>query len=109
MSKVILETSLLDANEITWCTTLHAEAGVHIVKTSTGFGTRGASEDDVRIIASALAAVTARTGVCYGIKASGGVRTRAEALRFVEAGATRLGTSSGAILVSGGSAPAGSY
>ena len=85
--KVILETALLTASQITelaeWC----VELGAAFVKTSTGFGPRGASVDDVRAIA---AGVRGRAG----IKASGGVRTLAAASELVEAGATRLGSSS---------------
>ncbi|MCA2960537.1 MAG: deoxyribose-phosphate aldolase [Silvanigrellales bacterium] len=99
--KVILETSLLDESEIRACTQLHAESGVHVVKTSTGFGSRGATLADTTIMAQALANVTAKTGLCYGIKASGGVRTRADALAHLAIGVTRIGTSSGASLAEG--------
>ena len=97
--KVILETSLLTPKEIADCTKLHAEAGVHIIKTSTGFGARGASEEDIKIIAATLKEVTERTGLMCGIKASGGIRTRADAELMLSSGATRLGTSAGAEIV----------
>lgn len=93
--KVILETSLLTEAEIVDCTKLHAKAGVHVVKTSTGFGARGATLNDTRLMALALADVSASTGFLYGIKASGGVRTHADALAHLAQGVTRIGTSSG--------------
>ena len=98
---MILETSLLDEAEIRACTQLHAECGVHVVKTSTGFGSRGATLDDTTIMAQVLANVTAKTGLCYGIKASGGVRTRADALAHLAIGVTRIGTSSGTSMAEG--------
>ena len=69
-------------------------AGAAFVKTSTGFGSRGASVEDVRIM---KAAVDDR----MGIKASGGIRTRAQAVEMIEAGATRIGTSAGVPIVEG--------
>jgi deoxyribose-phosphate aldolase len=98
--KVILETSLLEPQEIEDCSALHAEAGAHVVKTSTGFGARGASLTDIEAMSRGLARATARTGLCYGIKASGGVRGREEALAYVARGVTRIGSSSGATLLS---------
>ncbi|MBN1557810.1 MAG: deoxyribose-phosphate aldolase [Lentisphaerae bacterium] len=99
--KIILETSLLSAAEIRESALRAVLCGVHVVKTATGFGSRGASEDDVRIMAAALAEARERTGTVYGLKASGGIRTAEDALRFVRLGATRLGTSSGAAIVDG--------
>lgn len=107
--KVILETSLLTPDEI-FASSLHAaRAGVHVIKTSTGFGARGASREDIATIARALAQVAAETGRTHGIKASGGVRTRQDALFLVEAGATRLGTSGGVAILSGGDASSHQY
>ncbi len=92
--KVILETCWLTPEEIARACKLAVQAGAAFVKTSTGFGSRGASLDDVRIMREAVA------GRCE-IKASGGIRTREQALAMIEAGATRIGTSSGVAIVKG--------
>jgi deoxyribose-phosphate aldolase len=93
--KVILETGLLDeAQKVAVCE-ICRELGVAFVKTSTGFGHGGATLDDVRLMRRMV-------GPEMGVKASGGVRDRAAALAMIEAGATRLGTSSGVAIVSGG-------
>ncbi len=92
--KVILETCLLTPEEVAAAARIAAEAGAAFVKTSTGFGSRGASIEDVRIMQQAVA------GRCQ-IKASGGIRTREQALAMIEAGATRIGTSCGVAIVSG--------
>jgi len=92
--KVILETCLLDKAEIARACLIALKAGAAFVKTSTGFGSRGASVEDIRIM---KAAVDKR----MGIKASGGIRTRAQALEMIEAGATRIGTSAGATICEG--------
>jgi deoxyribose-phosphate aldolase len=84
--KVILETGLLTSNQITRACHLAAEAGADFVKTSTGFGPRGASLDDLRLMHAAV-------GGRLGLKASGGIRTHEFALELLAAGATRLGTS----------------
>jgi deoxyribose-phosphate aldolase len=99
--KIILETSLLTEEEIRLCSLLAARAGVHVVKTSTGFGSRGASVRDIEVIAAALAEVEKETGKRFGIKASGGVRSMDDARALIAAGATRLGTSGGAAIVDG--------
>ena len=67
-------------------------AGVDFVKTSTGFGTGGATVADILLMREAV-------GPAMGIKASGGVRTLNAALSMIRAGATRIGTSSGVALV----------
>lgn len=90
--KVILETGLLDADEVVLACRLAEEAGADFVKTSTGFGPRGASLEDVRRM---RASVSARMGV----KASGGIRTPGFARELLDAGATRLGTSASVALV----------
>jgi len=90
--KVILETGLLAADEVERAARLAVAGGADFVKTSTGFGPRGASLEDVRRLRAAV-------GPEVGVKASGGVRTRAFALELLEAGATRLGTSAGVELV----------
>ncbi|MGI4761893.1 MAG: deoxyribose-phosphate aldolase [Janthinobacterium lividum] len=84
--KVIIETALLTEEEMTTAARLCAEAGAHFVKTSTGFASRGASVADVALLRRVLPA-----GV--RIKASGGIRTREQALAMLAAGADRLGTS----------------
>ena len=92
--KVILETSLLDEKEIARASVLAADAGAAFVKSSTGFGSRGATVEDVRIMKAAV-------GERCLIKASGGIRTRADALAMIEAGASRIGTSAGIAIVRG--------
>ncbi len=84
--KVIIETALLTEEEMETAARLCAEAGAHFVKTSTGFTSRGASVADVELLRRVLPA-----GI--RIKASGGIRTRAQALALLTAGADRLGTS----------------
>jgi deoxyribose-phosphate aldolase len=93
--KVILETCFLDAEAMGIACDLSLEAGAAFVKTSTGFGTGGATLDDVRFM-------KARVGDRCLVKASGGIRDRQTALDLLAAGASRLGTSSGIAIVSGG-------
>lgn len=89
---MILETCYLtDAEKVRVCE-IAAEEGVDFVKTSTGFGTAGATVKDVALMRKTV-------GSRCGVKASGGVRTLEEALAMVEAGATRIGTSSGISIV----------
>lgn len=90
--KAILETGRLDEGTLRRACGLAEEAGVAFVKTSTGFGPRGASVDDVRVMRDAV-------GDRLGVKASGGIRTLTDALALVDAGADRLGTSAGAAIV----------
>jgi deoxyribose-phosphate aldolase len=87
LSKVILETCLLSRDEKEIACDLCMEAGADFVKTSTGFSSGGATVEDVALMSGRVAA----RGL--GVKASGGIRTRADALRMLAAGATRLGTS----------------
>ena len=84
--KVIIETALLTEEEMETAARLCAEAGAHFVKTSTGFASRGASVADVELLRRVLPP-------SVRIKASGGIRTRAQALALLAAGADRLGTS----------------
>lgn len=98
--KVILETSLLTSSEIRKCSEVLANAGVHVIKTSTGFGQRGATQEDLKLIQGGLSEVL-KGGVRFGVKASGGVRSVDDAIAFVELGATRIGTSGGAKLIAG--------
>lgn len=93
--KVILETCLLDEDQKVAACRLSAQAGAHFVKTSTGFGPGGATIEDVRLMRRTV-------GEALGVKASGGIRTTEQAEAFIEAGASRLGTSSGIAIVTGG-------
>jgi deoxyribose-phosphate aldolase len=88
LCKVILETALLTREEKVRGAHLAKKAGADFVKTSTGFGPGGATVEDVRLIRETVGRGT-------GIKAAGGVRTLEEVQKMVEAGATRIGTSSG--------------
>lgn len=90
--KVILETCLLDDSQKVLACDIAVDCGAAFVKTSTGFGPRGATAHDVQVL---RAAVGPRTGV----KASGGIRTLSQAVELIEAGASRLGTSAGKALV----------
>lgn len=92
--KVILETSLLSEEEKVLACELSVKAGAAFVKTSTGFGGGGATVDDVRLMKKTV-------GERAQVKASGGVRSLEQAMAMIEAGATRLGTSSGVALVQG--------
>lgn len=91
--KVIIETCLLsDAEKETACI-LARNAGADFVKTSTGFSTGGATVEDVALMSKMV-------GMTMGVKASGGVRTKEDAKAMIQAGATRLGASSGVAIVS---------
>jgi len=90
--KVIIETCLLTDEEKLAACKLAQRAGARFVKTSTGFGAAGATAADVRLMRAAV-------GDAMGVKASGGIRTLAQALEMLAAGATRLGTSSGVAIV----------
>lgn len=92
--KVIIETCFLTDEEKRTACRLAQKAGADFVKTSTGFGTGGATAEDVRLMRETV-------GPTMGVKASGGVRTAQDALAMIEAGATRLGTSAGVAIVSG--------
>lgn len=91
--KVILETGVLTRDEIVKASAVAKEAGAHFVKTSTGFHPAGgATAEAVRLMRLAV-------GDDLGVKASGGVRDCATALEMIAAGASRIGTSSGAAFV----------
>jgi deoxyribose-phosphate aldolase len=92
--KVILETGALDDAEKGAACALAKAAGAAFVKTSTGFGPGGATEADVALLRALVGADT-------GVKASGGIRTAADALRMVRAGASRLGASASVAIVTG--------
>jgi deoxyribose-phosphate aldolase len=84
--KVILETAYLTEEEKVAACRLAENAGADFVKTSTGFGPSGATEADVRLMRQTV-------GPAVSVKAAGGIRTLSAALRMLEAGANRLGTS----------------
>lgn len=92
--KVIFETCLLDTEEIVTLCELCTALGVAFVKTSTGFGSAGASEALVKLMAASV-------GEGVSVKASGGVRDVDSARRMIAAGASRLGTSSGVAILQG--------
>jgi deoxyribose-phosphate aldolase len=91
--KVIIETSLLNQDEKALACNIVMESGAAFVKTSTGFSSSGATIEDVRLIKKLV-------GDRVGIKASGGIKTKNEALKLIEAGATRIGTSRGVEIIS---------
>ncbi len=91
--KVILETAALARDRVVAGARIAAAAGAAFVKTSTGFGPGGATEEDVRLLRETV-------GPAVGVKASGGIRTAADALRMVRAGADRIGTSAGVAIAS---------
>ena len=90
--KVIIETSLLNQDEKALACNIVMESGAAFVKTSTGFSSSGATLEDVRLIKKIV-------GDRVGIKASGGIKTKNEALEFIEAGASRIGTSRGVEII----------
>jgi deoxyribose-phosphate aldolase len=92
--KVILETSELNHEEKVIACVLSRIAGAAFVKTSTGFTKSGATVDDIKLMRQTV-------GPKMGVKASGGVRTREDAIKMIQAGATRIGTSAGVSIVSG--------
>jgi deoxyribose-phosphate aldolase len=98
--KVIIETALLDqAQKVQACKSAQ-KAGAHFVKTSTGFSHHGATPQDVALMRGTV-------GSEMGVKAAGGVRSFEDALEMITSGATRIGTSSGAKIVSGGTVEGG--
>jgi deoxyribose-phosphate aldolase len=92
--KLILETCYLDREEKRHVCQLALEARWDFVKTSTGFGTAGATLADVALMTEVV-------GAAMEIKASGGIRDYETALQYLRAGATRIGTSSGPAIVAG--------
>lgn len=91
--KVILETGALTDDEIRKASTAAIDGGADFVKTSTGFGPGQATVEALKIMAEVAQG--------KGVKASGGVRTYEDALKMIEAGATRIGTSNGVAIVTG--------
>ncbi len=92
--KVIIETCLLTDEEKKTACEIAKRAGADYVKTSTGFSTGGAVEHDIALMRETV-------GNQMGVKASGGVRSGEDAMKMIKAGATRIGTSSGANIVNG--------
>ena len=90
--KVIIETCLLNDEEIVRACKAAKEAGADFVKTSTGFSTGGATVEAVKLMRETV-------GPEMGVKDSGGVRTHEDLIKMVEAGANRIGTSSGAKII----------
>ena len=91
-SKVILETCYLENEHKRLACQVALEEGLDFVKTSSGFGPGGATVEDIRLMRSIV-------GEQMGVKASGGVRSLADALAMIAAGANRIGTSSGVAIV----------
>ncbi len=91
--KVIIETCLLTDDEKVKACQAAVRANADFVKTSTGFSKAGATVADVRLMRQTV-------GPDMGVKAAGGIHNRAEALAMLEAGATRIGASSGIAIVS---------
>lgn len=92
--KVIFETCLLTPEEIVWACEIALKSGAHFVKTSTGFSSGGATLNDVELMKKTV-------GNKMEVKASGGIRTYEDMVKMVEAGASRIGTSSGPKLLTG--------
>lgn len=92
LMKVIIETAYLSKEEIEHACHLCADAGVDFVKTSTGFAGEGAKVEDIALMRKVLPSNV-------GIKASGGIKTYQQAVELINAGADRIGTSSGVEIV----------
>jgi deoxyribose-phosphate aldolase len=92
LSKVILETCYLTDEQKRQACRIAREAGIDFVKTSTGLGSGGATVADIRLMRETV-------GPKMGVKASGGIRDLDTTLAMIEAGATRIGTSSGVAIV----------
>ena len=92
--KVIIETCLLTDEEKVRACELSVKAGADYVKTSTGFSKGGAKAEDVALMRKTV-------GKNTGVKASGGIRTYEDAMKMIEAGASRLGCSAGIAIVTG--------
>ncbi len=90
--KVIIETCLLTNREKVAACLIAQKAGADFVKTSTGFSSGGATTTDIALMRAVV-------GPHIGVKASGGIRNRADALAMIAAGATRLGTSAGVSII----------
>ncbi|MBK2001647.1 deoxyribose-phosphate aldolase [Listeria ivanovii subsp. londoniensis] len=91
--KVIIETCLLTDEEKVRACEIAVKAGTDFVKTSTGFSTGGATTEDIALMRKTV-------GPNIGVKASGGIRTKEDVRKMIEAGATRIGASAGVAIVS---------
>ena len=89
--KVIIEICYLNNEQIIKACQLSKEAHAHFVKTSTGFGTGGATIEAIKLMNETVPDL--------GVKASGGIRTREDALKMINAGANRIGASAGIAIV----------
>ncbi|MBM4762551.1 deoxyribose-phosphate aldolase [Bacillus sp. B15-48] len=92
--KVIIETSLLTDEEKETACKLAVKAGADYVKTSTGFSTGGASKEDIALMRKVV-------GPSIGVKASGGIKSLEDAETMINAGASRIGASSGVMIMKG--------
>lgn len=90
--KVIIETCYLNEDEKIKACEISKKAGAHFVKTSTGLGTAGATVEDVLLMRRVV-------GDDMGVKAAGGIRTYADAVAMIRAGANRIGSASGVAIV----------
>ncbi|WP_452223057.1 deoxyribose-phosphate aldolase [Lacinutrix chionoecetis] len=95
MLKVILETCYLEPSEIIKASELAIKAGADFIKTSTGFGTGGATIEDIKLMKRAIGNDKTK------IKASGGIRDSKTALKYINLGVDRIGTSNGIAIVTG--------
>lgn len=101
--KVILETCYLEEIEIIKASELAINSGADFIKTSTGFGTGGATIEDVKLMKSVI-------GDCdTKIKASGGIRDTKTALAYINIGVDRIGTSNGIAIVTGANSEENNY
>ncbi len=91
--KVIIEVCSLSDDEISAASKIVANSGADFVKTSTGFGSHGATEHSLKLIKKAV-------GDSVKIKASGGIKTLASAKEYIRLGVSRIGTSSGVAIIS---------
>jgi len=89
--KVIIETAYLTPEEIVEACKLCVDAGTDFVKTSTGFASTGAKIEHVQLMRQSVPS-------SVGVKASGGIKTKSQAIEMIQAGANRIGTSSGIII-----------
>lgn len=101
--KVILETCYLNEEDITKASQLAIKAGADFIKTSTGFGTDGATIEAIKLMKNAINNGTTK------IKASGGIRDTKTALQYINLGVQRIGTSNGIAIVTGISSTKNNY
>ena len=90
--KVILETGFLNTEEKIIACEIAVKGGADFVKTSTGFGPSGATIEDILLLRKTIGRQT-------GVKAAGGIRTLEKAMSMIDAGANRIGTSSGVAII----------